>query len=334
MTTVDLPVLRTSERAVFKRCAWRWWQEYRMGYRPRGVRPDSLWFGIGIHEALAKWYLKGTRRGPHPADTFEDWYGDETLSLRTYLGEDYDEPIWEDARELGIAMLEGYVDHYGTDPQWSIIAIEQPFAITIRRKDQPIVVFESHWDGVFRNLLDGKIYLLEHKTASQVDTAYLELDDQGGSYWAVASHLLRANGTLREGEEIAGIQYNFLRKAKPDQREQNKEGHYLNKDGSVSKRQSPDMFVRPNPIERTPPEQVTQLKRIADEVAVMNAVRDGTIPLTKTPTRDCPRMCPFWGPCTLHEHGSKSYKSVLKHNFIQADPYKNYRKSAGGHNAA
>jgi len=323
----EVPILRTSERATFKRCAWRWLQEYRYGYRPRHVQADALWFGIGIHEALAKWYLRGKRRGPHPADTWHKWVGDEVAYAKTYLDETYDSGVWEDASELGEAMLEEYVDFYGRDPQWHIISVEQPFSVRINRNGKAVAVFRSRWDGVLRNLADGRIYLVEHKTAAQIVTAYLELDDQGGSYWAVASQVLRAKGVLKEGEEIAGIIYNFLRKAMPDERPRNEQGLCLNKDGSVSKKQPPPMFVRPDPVYRTRGEQKTQLERISDEVAVMNAVRDGTIPATKTPTKDCPR-CPFWGPCVLHEHGSDSYKSVLKGNYVQIDPYEDMRKSA------
>lgn len=298
-----------------------------MGYRSRTVQADALWFGYGVHEALAAWYLKGSRRGPHPADTFEAWAGEEIAFAKTYLDETFDEPVWVDATELGIAMLEEYVEYYGRDDQWDIISVEQPFRVRIVREKRPIAYFTSRWDGVARDLSDGNIYLLEHKTAAQIVTAYLELDDQGGSYWAVASQLLRNAGVLKPDEHIAGIIYNFLRKAKPDQRPQNKEGLYLNKDNSVSKKQPPKLFHR-EMVERSPLEQQTQLTRIADEVAVMNAVRDKTIPITKTPTKDCPR-CPFWIPCQLHERGNQhSLQAVLKNNYRQSDPYADSRKSA------
>jgi hypothetical protein len=331
MATAELPIpiLRTSERSTFKKCAWRWLMEYRYGYKPRGKQADALWFGIGIHEALAQWYLKGKRRGPHPADTFADWCGDEIAFARTYLTDTFEEPVWEDAKELGIAMLTGYVEEWGKDPQWQIIAVEQPFEITLKRNRKAAVIFKSRWDGVFRDLATGYILLLESKTAAQIATAYLELDDQGGSYWAVAGHVLRAAGVLKPGEEIAGIQYNFLRKAMPDERERNADGYYLNLNGSVSKKQPPPYFLRPDPVMRNASEQATQLQRITDEVAWMNAIRDGSLPVIKTPTRDCPR-CPFWGPCTLHEQGSDSYKTLLASNFTQEDPYEDDSKSAAG----
>lgn len=297
-----------------------------MGYKQRSPQADALWFGIGIHEALAQWYLKGKKRGPHPAETFDVWAGDEINFAKTYLDETFDEPVWLDAHELGIAMLEEYVSAYGKDSQWDIISVEQPFRVRITRQKRPVAYFASRWDGVLRDAGDGKIYLLEHKTAAQIVTAYLELDDQGGSYWAVASQLLRAKGILKPNDHISGIIYNFLRKAKPDDRPQNELGEFLNKDGSISKRQPPQPFVR-TVVDRSPKEQATQLQRIADEVAVMNAIREGIIPVTKTPTKDCPR-CPFWVPCGLHERGSDSYLTVLRNNFRQVDPYADNRKSA------
>ncbi len=322
-----LPIVHTSERASVKRCPQQWWWRFRVGLVPKEHQADALWFGIGVHIALAAWYQKGTRRGPHPAETFSNWAGDEIAYAKTYLDDSYDAPVWEDARELGIVMLDAYVDHWGKDPQWHIISTEQPFQVTVKRNGSPIASFRSRWDGVARDEADGQIYLIEHKTASQISTAYLELDDQAGSYLAVASRILRAEGILRRDEEMAGIQYNFLRKARPDTRPQNEAGLRLNKDGSVSKKQPSPLFVRPDPVERGPREQAVQMRRLADEVAVMNALRDGTIPVTKTPTRDCPR-CPYWDMCLLHERGGNAWKTLARNSYTLQDPYRDDRKSS------
>jgi hypothetical protein len=287
--------------------------EYVEGYTSKIVQADALWFGVGIHEALALWYGKGKRRGPHPADTFAKWAGDEIAEVKTYLDDTYDAPVWEDARDLGIMMLEEYVDFYGKDPYWSIIATEQPFRIAIIRNGQTVAYFRGIWDGVLRDLRTGKIYLLENKTASQINTAYLDMDEQGGSYFAVATAILRAKGILKQNEVIAGIIYNFLRKARPDERPVNEAGLRLNKDGTESKKQPPALFVR-ELVTRSQPEVRTQLERIADEVEWMEAVRSGALPVTKTNTKDCPR-CPFYQPCRLHERGAESYKSILRAHY-------------------
>jgi len=298
-----------------------------MGYRPKAVQADALWFGIGIHEALAQWYLKGLKRGPHPADTFEKWVGEEIGFAKTYFGSEFEDGVWVDAKELGIWMLEEYIDFYGKDSDWEIIAVERPFSVRINRGGKVVAVFRSRWDGVLREKSTGRIFLLESKTASQINTAYLENDDQGGSYFAVATSVLRAEGVLKPHEFLTGVIYNFLRKGTPDDRPVNEEGLRLNKDNSVSKKQPAPLFRR-ELIERTQDEARTELERIADEVLWMNAVRRGDLPIIKTPGKDCPR-CPFWDPCLMRSHGSEeALKVVLRQKYIQINPYEDDRKAA------
>jgi hypothetical protein len=322
----ELPLVTTTSRSTFRRCPQRYIWRFEDGLTPRGESADALWFGTGIHEALAKWYLKGTRRGPHPADTFEEWCANEFREIRASREEWEDQPKFEDARDLGVAMLENYIEEYGRDSDWYIIAIEQPFKIKVTWHGKEIALFMSAWDGVLKNKRDGRIYLLENKTAAQISTAYLELDDQGGIYWAVASAWLTERGILKPGENIAGIIYNFLRKTKGDDRPQNELGQYLNKDMTVSKKQPSPAFVR-YLVERTPREQRTQLERLANEVAVMNAVRAGTIPVTKNTTREC-TWCEFFAMCKLHERGNNAWKELSRSLYDRDDPYGRYRKSA------
>lgn len=297
-----------------------------MGLVPKDDDGGALWFGIGIHIALAEWYKKGKRRGPHPAETFSNWVGDEIQYIARSREEWEDRTKWEEAGELGIEMLENYVDEYGKDSRWIVIASELPFMVTITHEGKGIARFASTWDLLYRDEEDGRIYLGEHKTAGQISTPYLELDDQGGGYWALAGPYLRAKGILKPGEEIAGINYNFLRKAHKDDRPRNAHGAYLNKDGTVSKRQPPPLFVR-HLVERTPSEQRSQLERFAAEVRWMNAVRDGTLPLIKNTTRDC-TWCPFFDMCKLHEKGGDKYKQIMNALYVRQDPYADKRKSA------
>jgi rRNA maturation protein Nop10 len=324
-----LPIITTSERTAFKRCPQAWWWRYRDGYQVRGESPDALWFGIGVHEALAAWYLGGKKRGPHPAETFANWVSDEMREIRASLpveAEWYDEPKFQDARDLGIAMLSGYVDKYGKDSKWNVIAIERPFKVRLTRGGRPVASFWSTWDGVYRDEVDGKVYLMENKTAAAINTAYLELDDQAGAYFAVASRVLQQEGVLKPEESIAGITYNFLRKSMPDDRQTNELGESLNLDGTVSKRQPVPLFVR-QLVERSPGEVKTQMERLADEAAVMNAMRTGELPVIKSPRKECPG-CEFFTMCTLHERGGKAWIELAKSTFNQEDPYGRYRKSA------
>jgi len=321
-----LPILTTSERRSFHRCPQQWQWRYRMGLVPKGETADALWFGIGVHYALAKWYQKGRRRGAHPAETFSQWCSDELREIRASREEWDDLPKFEDAHELGVAMLDNYIEQYDRDPDWDVIYIEHPFKVKINWRGQDVVNFMSAWDGVFRDLADGRIYLMEHKTAAQISTSYLALDDQAGIYWALASQILKTRGILPAGEQIAGIHYNFLRKTKGDDRPRDTRGRYLNQNGSVSKRQPPPAFVR-EVVERQPSELRTQLDRIADEVTVMDGMRAGTIPVFKNTSRDC-TWCEFFTMCQLHEHGSDKWREIARSSFTQADPYARYTKSA------
>jgi PD-(D/E)XK nuclease superfamily len=303
-----------------------------MGLTPRGENPDARWFGIGVHLALAEWYQKGKRRGRHPAETFDEWCGDQIAYIYAQYPDrertEYDAPKYEDAHDLGIAMLEAYVNQYGRDDRWLVLATEQQFKVNVMHHGKPIARFMSTFDGVFRDEEDGRIYLMEHKTAGQIQLAYLDLDPQAGAYWAVAAPICRKQGWLGPGEVIAGIQYNFLRKAMPDERPRNELGECLNKDGTVSKRQPPPAFVR-HIVERAPEEAHTEMELLEQEVQWMQAMRDGTMPIRKVRTREC-TYCDFFDVCKLGQRGqTAALREFIKIKFHQSDPFDRYvQKSA------
>lgn len=326
-----IQMLRTSERGTFKRCpqAWDWGNNQGLAAK-RDSNP--LWFGQGIHIALAEWYQKGAARGPHPADTWEDFCADEERFIPTEYDED--ERKYVDAKELGIAMMEGYVEHYGDDEQWDVIATEQTFRLLIAdprqlrapgEKLKALVRYVGTFDGVYRDTDTGEIFLMEHKTAAGIQTEHLPLDDQAGSYWMAAGRVLRKQGLIGPKEHIAGITYNFMRKALPDDRPKNAKGEALNKDGSVSKRQSPANFLR-EVTWRSAEERATMERRIQAEALHMEAFRKGLLPMYKRPSRDCQWMCEFYKMCLLDEAGAdvEEYKEAV---YRKRDPYADHREN-------
>lgn len=334
MPTKERPVMvRTSERLSFRRCRQRWWWGWREGLKAP-FTANSLWFGEGIHFALAGYYKPGTKRGPAPADTFEKWVGAEKRRIYTKPNPDVDETKIVGAKELGVGMLTAYIAHYDADPTMDFIAVEQPFQFTVSMADNELwamakrileFLYCGTFDGVFRDW-DGKIWLIEHKTAKAIETGHLPLDDQAGSYWMVATNVLRQLKLIGPKEQIEGIRYNFLRKALPDDRPTNAEGMYLNRDGSVSKVQPSPLFHRED-VFRFPGERQTQLARIKDESTEMALVKAGVLPVTKNPTKDCRWDCPFFNMCQLHEAGDdwQDYKELM---YTVEDPYSQHRKSA------
>lgn len=327
----DTPIIRTSERRSFKRCQLQWYWAWRMGYKVKGKDSLPLWFGTGIHECLAQWYKgPGQKRGIHPADYWLDWCGEEIEAIRTAQNDNFKEDVWVDARELGEAMMVGYVDLYGKDESWDIIAPEESFQIEIpfRSKEGVLAVYAGTFDLVYRDLTDGMIWLGEHKTAKTISTSHLLLDDQAGAYWAIASRILQDRGLLKKGDRIEGIMYNYMRKGMPDLRPKDDKGQALNKDGSVSKNQPSALFHR-EPIDRTRAEQAQQLQRIQDESEWMNVARKYPDRIMKTPTMNCHWDCQYFDMCHLHEKGDpEQVEEFADAVYVQLDPYADHRKSA------
>lgn len=377
MTAV--PILRTSERRDFKRCQARWWWGWREGLKPRGSERTPLWFGTGVHLAFAEWYIPGLKRGIHPAETFAKFAGDSMDTIKVADATDEEVAEYEEASSLGVTLMEEYVKEYGQDDKMRFVQAEHPFSLDVpwprdvgRQQiwdipgNQQLVRYCGTWDGVYFDLEDGVLKLLETKTAKAIQTTHLTLDDQAGSYWAIANRALRELGLLKPGETIHGITYNFVRKALPDTRPVDAEGYACNKPkkddyiaalnsisgefhtlhpkatlvqmeqmadqagitvlGERSKSQPTPIFVREH-VHRTRAEQNTQLRRIQDEAMQMQAIRENLLPITKNPTKDCSWDCSFFAMCELQDRGG-AWEDFKRMAFRQQDPYSDHRKSA------
>jgi Zierdtviridae exonuclease len=217
--------LRTSERKSWGACPQQWAWGYRDQLTPKRTA-TALWFGIHWHDALAQWYRKGTSRGEHPAEYLERAIDTER---KIFVTSEEEEDDFMKARELAVAMGEGYVEEYGKDEQWEILAVEADFAVIFKNGPTPYLKYLFCMDGLYRDLDTGQIFILEHKTAQQIRTNHLRLDNQAGSYYALAPIVLPLSNLLRPEEKIAGIQYNFARKAKPNEKPRNKMGQVTNK---------------------------------------------------------------------------------------------------------
>lgn len=233
-----LPIIRTSERRDFLLCQWRWYQTWRMGRKPVGDPPVALWFGSLVHDALAVYYPPGRKRGPHPAETFAALVGDETSWMRvtdTFGSGEHSltEEQLVDAKALGISMLEGYVRRWSDeDDQWEIVQAERHFTLLIPglwKTSTPMGIFAGTYDLVKRHIHTRQFWLGEHKTARAILTTHLPLDPQAGGYVAVATSDLRNAGIMGDGDRISGVEYNFLRKALPDDRPRTSNGYATNK---------------------------------------------------------------------------------------------------------
>lgn len=372
-------MLRTSERKSFQTCQQQWWWAWREGLVPRGQASDPLWFGIGIHEAFAAWYCgPGTKRGPHPAETWLKYAEDSITAMRVDAvnWDDDREKTWVDLKTLGLVLMEEYVKFYGRDEHKLYIQPEMKFNLPIpwpsdQKLYEPVpngllCRYLGTTDGVWRHADTGQIWLDEHKTGSHQLRRFLYIDNQAGSYWAILPRFLQDMGLLKPKEAIAGIEYNFIRKALPDDRPKNAQGYYTNKPtkahylaaleevwrpswhggvappknakleelvalaerygltvlGDISKIQPPPLFDRVQ-VDRTGNQRRVQLIRIQQDMLHMTAVKDGVLPVTKSPDGHC-GWCSFNDMCELQEQGG-NWEDYKKAAFVVRDPYADHR---------
>lgn len=324
-----LPSLRNSERTKFKRCLLAWWWAYRQGLVKQGPPNINLWFGEGIHLALAEWYGPGGfERGRDPRLTWRDFAAEEVRFIKAEFPRGFDMTEYVEAGPFGEELLAGYLEHWGRDESWEFLAVEHPFEILVPGADgAPVARLFGTLDGVFRDWEEGRaVKVLETKTAKQIMTAHLALDDQRGTYFTVATQVLRERGLIKPSDQVTEIVYNFLRKGKRDDRPRNADGQALNKDGTVSKTQPTPLFKR-HGVMLSRSEMRRQVEKISAEVQAMDAYRSRQLPIFKTPTRDCSWDCDFYNMCLLDESNPEDVPDFKRAVYAVKDPYASYRKS-------
>lgn len=340
----DLPIVSNSSAGAFRRCRWMWERRYLERYKPHQEAPP-LRFGKLIHEALAAYYKVGVRRGPHPATTFLSAYEREAEELGAMGFRVHEDEKWMEAGPLGEAMLTHYVDVYGKDPRWKVLATETRFEVLVNKPDgfcsicgqavwphltcdpqcpgptasEPWFIFRGVLDLLALDLETNLKWIWDHKTASAINTRYLLLDDQAGSYWSFGVDWLVSQGLVKKNEKLAGMLFNFLRKAPPDSRPQNDQGQFLNKDGTVSKVQPAPHFLR-QPTWRDVHDRQEVRTRVLQEYAEMEAVRKQTMAAYKNPGATTCNGCWAFDACELHETGH-DWRELLNATCTKDDPF-------------
>jgi hypothetical protein len=165
-------------------------------------KAGTLRFGSVIHSCLEVWHK--TRNMDAVLAVIEAGYS-------KYNVPDAEGEAQRAERHLALAMMNGYARAY-PEEDFRIVALEHGFQGPILN---PLTGAESRSfllagkvDGIVR-MPDGSHYLLEHKTASQIDGSYLE------RLWTDFQITLYS-GYLEKtlGVPITGIIYNVLTKAK------------------------------------------------------------------------------------------------------------------------
>jgi hypothetical protein len=364
----ELPLLRSSERATYHRCPQAWYWGYVDCLRPIAERKTAAEFGTIVHLCMAEYYQPGVKRGPHPAETWERLAQDVINVLRVKEQVDEEEiATWEDFYTLGRNLLEEYVIEYAGDPHWDVLDAERNFAVTIpdiryppilkdgRKGYRPICTLVGVFDLCYRDLNDGHIKMVDHKTANQLSTLHLDLDPQASTYIAVATKALQDQGLINKDDYVKGMEYNFLRKGKIF-KEPLKQ-HYIDalinsyaKDGievdpasfkkllkdelaaeaercklKVHGERSETPLFRREFVARTPRERNKTIMRISQEAAIMERTAAGDIPVTKSFAKDC-NFCNFYNLCSLDEGSEpEDVEYFIETVYKKVDPYADHR---------
>jgi hypothetical protein len=327
-------MLRTSERTTAKKCEFLWDLTYNQRLKPHTDAP-ALRFGSLIHKALAAYYIPGKKRGEHPAIAFERFYEADLAANQELFGMKVgDDEKWTNAAELGPAMLNNYVDEYGADDAWEVVATEMPFRVLVYKpgteghhykKPEPWFWYTGVVDGVWRNLSSKELWIPDHKSTDGIGDkkwVHLSLDDQAGAYWSWGVDYLIQEGILKSNMRLHGMLYNLLRKAMPDERQSKivkGQRVYLNLDGTPSKKQPTPYFKR-IPVYRDEYDRQMAKQRALIDFARLEMFRGGELEISKNPGMwTCP-MCAMRDACELHETGH-DWKAFLQGTTKSWDPY-------------
>lgn len=327
MSPADLPLFRSHEGIDYKRCKKKWYWRWRKGYVLKRRPIGALDLGTWVHEALALWYTPvrgGSRHDVDLADLFSN-IAESAIQWASYDGateEQLDKA--EELYMLGKAVLEAYQEAY-RDDGFETIAAEIPMEVDVHDPDgNPVAVYKLKPDlvGYYR----GGIWLFEHKTAAAIRTDHLVIDDQARPYGALAEMELRRQGLIKKGDKLKGIMYNFLRKGMPDERAVNEKGLALNKNGTISKRQSAPLFKR-HPVLLGDKAKAATLRRkrieILEIIGMTRMLREGRLQprwLEKTPHWSCPKQCDYFPICSLEEDGADT-RDMERSLYRRENPY-------------
>jgi hypothetical protein len=324
---ISLSLVRSHERMDYKRCPTKWYWKWRVGLVPVAKTFGALDLGTWAHYAFEHWYGMGYKRN---GDLVEHFRIAVDAAIRSAV--EAQAPLWvldqaEELAALGEAMMIAYQRFYGADKSVYVLAVEIPleFSIPDPVTGEVIAIHKLKPDMVYRDT-QRDVWLMENKTAAQIRTEHLVIDDQARPYGAMAERALRKLGIIPEKAEFKGIMYNFIRKALPDEREMNKEGKYLNKNGTVSKRQPTPLFLR-YPVKLTRPAKVRTLERVRAETILLTtlttALRNKRIDprdLPKTPHSSCSKTCQFFTMCVADEQGT-DIRDMQQNMYVRQDPY-------------
>lgn len=189
-------VLTTSRLKCYRRCPREERFAYQLGYRPI-IEAEAIRFGTLIHRALEAWW-KATG----------DRLAAALAVLAAALAEGSDPFDIAKAR----ALMKGYHARWIDEP-YEVLAVEVEFQAPLVNPQtgapSKTWTLGGKIDAIVRDLRDGRVLIVEHKTCSEDISAgsdywkRLRLDAQVGTYFVGAKAL---------GHDVTGCLYDVIAK--------------------------------------------------------------------------------------------------------------------------
>lgn len=205
---MNLELLTHSRMQCRKTCSKKHWIEYTLGVR-KAIASTPLRFGDNIHEALDL-HAQGAVDG----DSSNGVENGIAEIVRRYQDKPpfFTQDEWLLEREKAVRLFIGYVQRWGTEPDWEVIATEQAFTLPIINPEtghaSRTFRFAGKIDKIVR-LPDGRLAIVEHKTTGDsidADSDYwprLRIDTQISGYFHAAQQL---------GYDVQTCIYDVIRK--------------------------------------------------------------------------------------------------------------------------
>lgn len=211
-----LPIFRTvstTEMTTFRRCQREHHIRYPLGYAPK-QKAHPLRFGTLTHRGLEAWWLavQANQRGGEPVDPLL-----AALDAMQPRAEDGDLAPFD--YERARAMLVGYHVRWIDEPL-EVLGVEVQFVAPIvdpsTGEIDPTLSLGGKIDALVRDLRTGRIYTVEHKSASgdispgSIYWKKLRMDPQISIYGMGARALASTYGYAPD--DVAGCIYDVLGK--------------------------------------------------------------------------------------------------------------------------
>jgi len=241
--TIEPIIVSYSELDTFRQCPLKHHLAYVMRYTKPKPLDSALGKGSLYHQVMEGHYRRiFEEQGKHkngviPLDREKSLLAEIYHDVVTPMLWDEKQGFWSETHELIDWMYRGYVQQYGIDRQWKIVAVEHNIVTPLRdaRGRRTRYHLKAKIDLIVMDRSTGKLWVIDHKSGQNLPTQMdLEIDDQFGLYtWAmrevgkrIAGTIHSANRTTQNAGDKPGAD---LKKYKPQTLDKRMSRTYLNR---------------------------------------------------------------------------------------------------------